>query len=129
MALRPVGATGDSGSPDPVSLSADAVNVSELPTEVLPFLMANRYCETDLLSNFGSIKGGWAKVQAVCDYVNDRLTFGYPDARETRTAAQAMEERSGICRGSHALGDYLVPLPEYTGSLLQRIPWRYWRRT
>jgi transglutaminase-like putative cysteine protease len=46
----------------------------------LPFLMASRYCETDLLSNFawpnfGSIKGGWAKVQAVCDYVNDRLTF------------------------------------------------------
>ena len=42
--------------------------------------MASRYCETDLLSNFawpnfGSIKGGWAKVQAVCDYVNDRLTF------------------------------------------------------
>jgi hypothetical protein len=46
----------------------------------LPFLMASRYCETDLLSNFawsnfGSIKDGWAKVQAVCDYVNDRLTF------------------------------------------------------
>jgi transglutaminase-like putative cysteine protease len=103
LALKLVGAIRDSGSPDPVSLSADAVNVSELPTEVLPFLIASRYCETDLLSNFawsnfGSIKGGWAKVQAVCDYVNDRLRFSYPDARETRTAAQAMEERSGVCR-------------------------------
>jgi transglutaminase-like putative cysteine protease len=103
LALRLVGTIADSGLPDPVNLSADAANVSALPADTLPFLRASRYCETDLLSNFawsnfGSIKGGWAKVQAVCDYVNNRLTFSYPDARETRTAAQAMEERSGVCR-------------------------------
>jgi transglutaminase-like putative cysteine protease len=103
LGLKLVGAIGDSGLPDPINLLANAVNVSELPADVLPFLVASRYCETDLLSNFawsnfGSIKGGWAKVQAVCDYVNDRLTFSYPDARATRTAAQAMEERSGVCR-------------------------------
>jgi transglutaminase-like putative cysteine protease len=103
LALRLVGAISDSGLPDPVNLLANAVNVSELPADVLPFLVASRYCETDLLSNFawsnfGSIKGGWAKVQAVCDYVNERLTFSYSNARATRTAAQAMEERSGVCR-------------------------------
>jgi transglutaminase-like putative cysteine protease len=103
LGLKLVGSIGDSGLPDPVNLLANAVNVSELPADVLPFLVASRYCETDLLSNFawsnfGSIKGGWAKVQAVCDYVNNRLTFSYPDARATRTAAQAMEERSGVCR-------------------------------
>ena len=69
----------------------------------MPFLAASRYCETDLLSNFawshfGGIVGGWAKVQAVCDFVHDRLVFSYPNARETRTATQAMEERSGVCR-------------------------------
>jgi hypothetical protein len=78
--VKSLGTISDSGLLDPVNLSADAVNVSELPTDVLPFLVASRYCETDLLSNFawsnfGSIKGGWAKVQAVCDYVNVRLTF------------------------------------------------------
>jgi transglutaminase-like putative cysteine protease len=103
LALRLVGTITDSGLPDPVNLSADAIDVSKLPTDVLPFLAASRYCETDLLANFawstfGSMKGGWAKVQAVCDYVNARLTFSYPHARETRTAAQAMEERSGVCR-------------------------------
>jgi transglutaminase-like putative cysteine protease len=103
LALRLVGAISDSGLPDPVNSLANAVNVSELPADVLPFLVASRYCETDLLSNFawsnfGSIKGGWAKVQAVCDYVNERLTFSYSNARATRTAAQAMEERSGVCR-------------------------------
>jgi transglutaminase-like putative cysteine protease len=65
--------------------------------------MASRYCESDLLSNlawsrFGSIQGGWAKVQAICDYVHEHLRFSYPEAREARTAAQAIEERSGVCR-------------------------------
>ena len=77
--------------------------VSDLPTEVLPFLTASRYCETDLLSNFawanfGGVRGGWAKVQAICDFVHERLVFSYPNARETRTAAQALEEKSGVCR-------------------------------
>jgi transglutaminase-like putative cysteine protease len=103
LALRLEGIINDSGLHDPVDASADSVSVSDLPVDVLPFLMASRYCETDLLSNFawsqfGSIKGGWAKVQAVCDFVNERLTFSYPNARETRTAVQAMEERSGVCR-------------------------------
>jgi transglutaminase-like putative cysteine protease len=103
LALRLEGVINDSGLRDPVDPSADSASVSDLPGDVLPFLMASRYCETDLLSNFawaqfGSIKGGWAKVQAVCDFVNERLTFSYPNARETRTAVQAMEERSGVCR-------------------------------
>jgi transglutaminase-like putative cysteine protease len=89
--------------PDKVNLTAAAVPVSELTPDVLPFLAASRYCETDLLSNFawshfGGIQGGWAKVQAICDFVHERLNFSYPNARETRTAANALEERSGVCR-------------------------------
>jgi transglutaminase-like putative cysteine protease len=46
----------------------------------------------------GSIAGGYARVQAVCDYVHDRLCFSYPEARSTRTAAHAMDEHVGVCR-------------------------------
>jgi transglutaminase-like putative cysteine protease len=103
LALRLDGVVRDSGLPDDVDWSADAAPLSELPADVLPFLMASRYCENDLLSNFawaqfGGITGGWARVQAICDFVHGRLRFSYPEARETRTAAQAMEERSGVCR-------------------------------
>ena len=61
------------------------------------------YCETDLLSawawsNFGHISGGGAKVQAVCDFVHEHLTFSYPTARPSRTAKEALEERLGVCR-------------------------------
>jgi transglutaminase-like putative cysteine protease len=103
LSLKLQGLVSDTGRQDPVAANAAQTNVSKLPPDVLPFLAASRYCETDLLSNFawgqfGSIDGGWAKVQAVCDYVHSRLNFSYPNARETRTAAQAMEERSGVCR-------------------------------
>jgi transglutaminase-like putative cysteine protease len=103
LAIKLQGLVNDTGLHDPVAANAAQTSVSMLPADVLPFLAASRYCETDLLSNFawrqfGSINGGWAKVQAVCDYVNERLNFSYPNARETRTAAQALEERSGVCR-------------------------------
>jgi hypothetical protein len=77
--------------------------VSMLPVETLPFLLASRYCETELLNStawyyFGGIQGGWARVQAICDFVHERLTFSYPNARPTRTALEAFNERTGVCR-------------------------------
>jgi transglutaminase-like putative cysteine protease len=103
LGLQLTGVIRDSGLPDPVNPGAASVPIAELPADALPFLAASRYCETDLLSNFawsrfGAIPGGWAKVQAICDFVHDHLEFSYPKARETRTAWQALEERCGVCR-------------------------------
>lgn len=93
----------DSGEPDPVVTIARQMPVERLPHEVLGFLLGSRYCETDHMSDlawelFGAIPGGWVRVQAICDYVHDRVSFGYGYARATRTAAQANEERVGVCR-------------------------------
>ena len=93
----------DSGLPDPVSLDAREVPVEELPPETLRFLMASRFCEVDLLSPvalelFGHLPRGWARVQAVCDWVHSNVTFGYPHARPTRTALDVFTERIGVCR-------------------------------
>ena len=93
----------DSGEPDPVVADLPDTPVADLPVETLPFLLASRYCETEFLTNiawvqFGAVQGGWAKVQAICDFVHDRLTFGYPNARPTRTAWEAYNERVGVCR-------------------------------
>src|SRR5579862_294167 len=75
--------------------------VRELPTDVLQFLMASRYCEVDSLSQFawtkfGSIVGARAKVEAICDFVHNHLTFDYLKARATRSAAEAMNDRVGV---------------------------------
>ena len=93
----------DSGKLDEVNPQAREVPVQELPDEVLGYLLGSRYCETDHLSNlawslFGNVSPGWSRVQAVTDYVHNRLSFGYGYARSTRTAAQAHDEQVGVCR-------------------------------
>lgn len=93
----------DSGEPDLVVPSAGQVAVQDLPEEVLVFLLGSRYCETDLLSEaawdmFGKTPTGWARVQAVCDFVHQHIAFGYEHARATKTAWEAYQERTGVCR-------------------------------
>jgi transglutaminase-like putative cysteine protease len=93
----------DSGQPDMVEPDAGQVAIEDLPDECLEFLLGSRYCETDRLSDtawslFGPIPPGWGRAQAICDYVHDRLTFSYPDARSTRTAWDGHEEGLGVCR-------------------------------
>jgi len=93
----------DSGLPDDVDPQAGEIPVEHLPDAVLGYLLGSRYCETDHMSDlawrtFGHLPPGWARVQAIVDYVHDRLSFGYGYARATRTAAQAHEERVGVCR-------------------------------
>ncbi len=93
----------DTGQPDPVVASAQQHPVPELPEETLAFLLGSRYCETDLLSEaawslFGSTPTGWARVQAICDFVHQHIVFGYEHARATKTARDAFNERVGVCR-------------------------------
>lgn len=93
----------DSGLPDVVVPNAEQTPVEFLPESTLIFLMGSRYCETDLLSDiawqrFGSGPTGWARVQAICDFVHQHIEFGYQYARRTRTACEAYHEKQGVCR-------------------------------
>ncbi|HEY1756400.1 MAG TPA: transglutaminase family protein [Bryobacteraceae bacterium] len=93
----------DSGVADPQVYGARQHELLDLPEEALVFLLGSRYCETDLLSNvawnlFSQTPLGWARVQAICDYVHNHIAFNYQDARPTRTAWEAFNERRGVCR-------------------------------
>lgn len=93
----------DSGLPDPVAHGAGQHRVEDLPEETLVFLLASRFCDSDRLldlawSLFGKTEPGWARVQAVCDFVHHHITFGYEHARVTRSAYEAYEDRRGVCR-------------------------------
>jgi transglutaminase-like putative cysteine protease len=94
----------DSGELDKVEPAAYQHAVQDLPEETLVFLLGSRYCDTDLLMQtawelFGqSPLQGWARVQAVCDFVHQRIKFDYMQARATRTAWEAFNEGVGVCR-------------------------------
>jgi transglutaminase-like putative cysteine protease len=93
----------DPGQPDRVNFEARQTPIENLPDETLLFLLGSRYCETDRLSEtawqlFDKSPTGWGRVQAICNFVNQHISFGYHHARRTKTALEAYQERTGVCR-------------------------------
>jgi transglutaminase-like putative cysteine protease len=93
----------DDGRPDPVAPGAKQHAIEDIPRDHLVYLLGSRYCEVDRLSRiawglFGAVSPGWARVQAVCDWVHDNIEFGYKYARPQKTAFEVFEDRTGVCR-------------------------------
>lgn len=93
----------DTGLPDSVVMEAGQASVEDLPEDTLVFLLGSRYCETDLLSQtawnlFSNLTPGYWRVKTICDYVHNHIQFDYQNARATRTAAEAFNEKTGVCR-------------------------------
>ena len=93
----------DSGLPDEIVPHVAEVPLQELPEETLVFLLGSRYCETDRLTEeawrlFGHTPPGWARVQAICDFVHKHIEFGYQYARRSKSAWEAYNEGAGVCR-------------------------------
>lgn len=103
MRLSGDGVVRDSGLPDVVTPSAAQQAIEDLPDETIVFLLGSRYCETDRLSEtawelFANAGAGWARVQAICDFVHNHIQFGYEHASATKTACDVYRERRGVCR-------------------------------
>jgi transglutaminase-like putative cysteine protease len=93
----------DSGEPDAIARSEYPHAVQDLPEESLVFLLGSRYCETDRLADiawnlFGQSPAGAQRIYDICDYVHRHITFSYQHARSTRTAWEALQEGTGVCR-------------------------------
>jgi len=91
-----------SGEPDPVVPEAPQTPVEELPDEALRFVLPSRYCQSDRLLSvawdlFGETEPGWARVQAVCDWVHDNLTFMHGSVG-LADAVEVYLQRRGVCR-------------------------------
>lgn len=93
----------DHGRPDPVVPDAQEHRVDLLPEETLVYLLGSRYCDTDHLSEiawklFGNTPTGWPRVQAICNFVHQHVSFGYEYARSSKTAYDTFNEKRGVCR-------------------------------
>ncbi len=103
LRLRNNAVVEDSGLPDRIRPDAQQLSVSDLPENILPYLLSSRYCEVELLSPiawqlFGQTKPGWSRVQAICDWVHANVKYGYEHANLSKTAYSAYTERTGVCR-------------------------------
>lgn len=93
----------DHGMFDPIYYAAQEMPIEALPDDVLIYLQSSRYCETELLydaaaQQFGQVPAGWTRVQAISDFVHNRLQFSYGQADSFRTAKGAYDSQLGVCR-------------------------------
>lgn len=93
----------DSGNFDVFDWNAEQHEVQDLPVETLQFLLPSRYCESDRLVErawalFQNTPPGWARAQAISNWVHNNVLFGYPFGRPSKTAVDVFREGTGVCR-------------------------------
>lgn len=96
-------------APRPRNLQAEEWPIERLPNEVMHHLMPTRYCESDLLAHaaqklFGQLKPGYARVQAISDWIHDNVDYQIGSTDATTTARDVFWRRAGVCRDFAHLG-------------------------
>ena len=81
------------------------IGIADLPGAVLPYLYASRYCESDKLNalamrEFGHLLQGYARVQAICEWVQRNITFSSGSSTVFTGAADTLAQGCGVCRDS-----------------------------
>jgi transglutaminase-like putative cysteine protease len=77
--------------------------VAKLPGPVLPYIYPSRYCQSDRLlrlavKEFGHLWQGYARVQAIRDWVLNRVTFQSNTSTGITSAVDTLVEEVGVCR-------------------------------
>ena len=88
---------------DVIAPDTPEVPPSQLPDEVLNFVMPSRFCLPDELGHeawqrFGDLAPGWGRVQAIVDYVHGYLEWVEGASNPWTTAADAYRAGQGVCR-------------------------------
>ena len=79
------------------------VAVADLPLEVAHYMRPSRYCPSDCFygiarDNFGSLAPGYARVQAIADWVRGRTRFQAGTTNSLHCAKDTLQNRVGVCR-------------------------------
>ena len=80
-----------------------------LPVGTLRFLYPSRYCQADLVQQrawdqFGHLPRGYAQVQAVRDWVGERIRFQVGASAPSTSALDTLNDLAGVCRDfAHAM--------------------------
>ncbi len=76
---------------------------ANIPLDIIPYLYPSRYCQSDRLmrlaqDEFGDCQPGYARVQAICDWIYDKITYISGSTDSHTSAFDTVTERAGVCR-------------------------------
>jgi transglutaminase-like putative cysteine protease len=79
------------------------VPVAQLPLSVLGYIYPSRYCQSDRLHRlamreFGTRWQGYARVQGICDWVQQHVSFTQNTSNSATSAVDTLLETVGVCR-------------------------------
>ena len=77
--------------------------IEDLPDEAFLYLLPSRFCWPEVLHDqawelFGAAPAGWARVQAVSDWVHENVRYEVGASTPLTTALDVWESRTGVCR-------------------------------
>ncbi len=77
--------------------------ISDLPDEVMHYLLPSRYCESDVLSGmaqrtFGHLPQGYRRVDAIVHWIREHIVYQVGHSNITTTARDVLANRVGVCR-------------------------------
>ncbi len=79
------------------------VPVRSLPPQVMAYIYPSRYCQSDRLlkmaaNTFGHLQHGYARVQAIRDWVQNHVAFVSNSSNSNTSALDTVVGQVGICR-------------------------------
>ena len=82
---------------------------SDLPNEVLPFLLPSHYCPSDKFMRFaqrefGAAGDGVGRVMAILEWIHDNVDYVAGVSSSETTGERTFVDRAGICRDFTHLG-------------------------
>jgi transglutaminase-like putative cysteine protease len=121
---------------DGIEVQRDApyILVSELPDEVLQFLLPSRYCQSDQLQMgrlaaeiVGDINPSYEQVETIRRWIQENIKYEYGTSDASTSALETVHQRVGVCRDFAHLGIALcrslnIPARMVVGYLYQLKP-------
>ncbi|MBI5278897.1 MAG: transglutaminase family protein [Burkholderiales bacterium] len=85
------------------------VPLGQVPDNIFRYLLATRYCESDVLcaqvqQMFGSLPPGISRVQAMVEWIRKHIAYKPLSTHSNTTTQEVLEQRSGVCRDFAHLG-------------------------
>lgn len=79
------------------------VPIAQLPDAALQYIYPSRYCQSDRLHKFamrefGHLWQGYSRVQAIQDWVRNRVTFKPGASNASTSAMDTLVDQVGVCR-------------------------------